>query len=131
VVLEKSTSFYVWAIVVLMVTFFLEALGTATGKIFGPYTYGGTLAPKLLKVPVVIAFNWLLVILGALILARLITRRRVLAAFLGAAFAAGFDFLLELDRGGESREHPRAELRGLVPDRPGRRPALHLAPHPG
>ena len=95
VVLEKNSAFYLWAVIVLVVTFLLEALGTATGKIFGPYTYGNTLGPKLLKVPVVIAFNWLLVIVGALVLARLITRRRVPAAFLGAAFAAGFDVLLE------------------------------------
>jgi putative membrane protein len=44
---------------------------------------------------VVIAFNWLLVMVGALSLARLITRRRVLAAVLGAVLAAGFDYLLE------------------------------------
>ena len=95
VLLEKSTAFYLWAVIVLVVTFFLEALGTATGRIFGPYTYGDTLAPKLLAVPVVIAFNWVLVILGALILGRLITRKAVPAAFLGAALAAGFDYLLE------------------------------------
>jgi putative membrane protein len=95
VLLEKNPSFYLWAAVVLVVTFFLEAIGTATGKIFGPYTYGRTLALKVLEVPVVIAFNWVLVILGSLILARMITRRAVPAALLGAAFAAAFDVLLE------------------------------------
>jgi putative membrane protein len=95
VLLEGNASFFVWAAAVLVVTFLLEAAGTATGKIFGPYAYGDTLGPKLLRVPVVIAFNWVLVILGALILAGLITRNRVAAAFLGAGFAAGFDFLLE------------------------------------
>jgi putative membrane protein len=93
--LEKNTGLYIWAAVVFVVTFLLEALGTATGKIFGAYTYGSTLGPQLFRVPVVIAFNWVLVILGALILARMITRKAVPAAFLGAAFAAGFDFLLE------------------------------------
>lgn len=95
VLLERNISFYVWSAAVLAVTFFLEAAGTATGRIFGPYTYGGSLGPKLLEVPVVIAFNWVLVILGALSLARLITGNRLAAAFLGAALAAGFDFLLE------------------------------------
>jgi putative membrane protein len=93
--LERNASFYIWTAAVLVVTFFLEAAGTATGKVFGPYTYGDTLGPNLLQVPVVIAFNWVLVILGALILARLITRKRMAAAFLGAGLAAGFDFLLE------------------------------------
>lgn len=95
VLLEGNLGFVIWAVVVLVVTFLLEAAGTATGRVFGPYTYGATLGPKLLGVPVVIAFNWLLVILGALILARLIIRNRVAAAFLGAAMAAGFDLLLE------------------------------------
>lgn len=93
--LEKSTGFYIWAAVVFVVTFLLEALGTASGKVFGPYTYGSTLGPQLLHVPLVIAFNWVLVILGALILARSIIRKPVPAGFLGAALAAGFDFLLE------------------------------------
>jgi putative membrane protein len=43
----------------------------------------------------VIAFNWLLVILGALILARLISRKALVVALLAAGFAAGFDYLLE------------------------------------
>jgi putative membrane protein len=64
-----------WALVVLVVTFFVEAAGTATGRIFGPYTYGATLGPMLLAVPVVIAFNWLLVILGATSLAERVIRR--------------------------------------------------------
>jgi putative membrane protein len=95
VLLERQASFYLWAAAVLLATFFLEAAGTATGGIFGPYTYGGTLGPKLLRVPVVIAFNWVLVILGALILAGQLARNRWASAFLGAGFAAGFDFLLE------------------------------------
>jgi putative membrane protein len=95
VLLERQASFYIWAGAVLVATFFLEAAGTATGRIFGPYTYGDTLAPKLLGVPVVIAFNWVLVILGALLLARLLTPNRLAAAFLGAGLAAAFDFLLE------------------------------------
>jgi putative membrane protein len=95
VLLEGNRPFYLWAAAVLVATFFLEAAGTATGRIFGPYTYGRSLGPKLLAVPVVIAFNWVLVILGALVLARHLTRSRWAAAFLAAAFAAGFDWLLE------------------------------------
>ncbi|MBN2553543.1 MAG: carotenoid biosynthesis protein [Spirochaetales bacterium] len=95
VFLERRPGVLIWAVVVFVVTFILEALGTATGKIFGPYTYGQTLGPKLFAVPVVIAFNWLLVILGALGLARLIFRIRLLVALGTALLAAGFDYLLE------------------------------------
>jgi putative membrane protein len=95
VLLERNPRLYVWAAAVLVGTFLVEAAGTATGRIFGPYTYGATLGLKLLAVPVVIAFNWLLVILGALSLAGLVVRRPLPAALLGAALAAGFDVLLE------------------------------------
>jgi putative membrane protein len=95
VILERKRGVLIWALLVYAVTFSLEALGTATGKIFGPYTYGSTLGPQLFSVPVVIAFNWLLVILGALGLARLIFRRRLAVAVATAALAVGFDYLLE------------------------------------
>jgi putative membrane protein len=95
VFLERKRGILVWALLVFVVTFALEAVGTATGRIFGPYTYGRTLGPQLFDVPVVIAFNWLLVILGALSLARLIFRRRLLAALATALLAVGFDYLLE------------------------------------
>lgn len=95
VFLEKKRGVLIWALLVYVITFVLEAVGTATSKIFGPYTYGATLGPKLFAVPVVIAFNWLLVILGALGLAQLIFRRRLLAALATAVLAVGFDYLLE------------------------------------
>jgi len=95
VILERGRGVLIWASVLFVSTFFLEAIGTATGRIFGPYTYGGTLGLKLLAVPVVIAFNWLLVILGSLSLARLILPIRFPAALFAALLAAGFDYLLE------------------------------------
>jgi putative membrane protein len=92
---EAGLPLLAWALAVLVLTFLLEAIGTATGRIFGPYTYGKTLGPRLLAVPVVIAFNWLMVILGALSLAQRLVAWPVLAALVGALLAAGFDVLLE------------------------------------
>jgi putative membrane protein len=95
VFLERTWRVLLWALLVYVITFVLEALGTATGKIFGPYTYGQTLGPMLFDVPLVIAFNWLMIILGALSLAHLIFRKRILVAFATAVLAVGFDYLLE------------------------------------
>jgi len=61
-----------WAVGTYAVTFALEAAGVATGAIFGPYGYGATLGPKVLEVPVVIGFNWMLVVLGGVNLAGII-----------------------------------------------------------
>ena len=95
VLLERQTGVLIWAVAVFLATFALEAVGTATGKIFGPYTYGPTLGFRLLRVPLVIAFNWLLVILASVLLSARLLRHPVFAALLAAALAAGFDFLLE------------------------------------
>lgn len=92
---EAGLPLLMWMLVVLVLTFLLEAVGTATGRIFGPYRYGVTLGPRLFAVPVVIAFNWLMVILGALSLVQRLFPPPVPAALLGALLAAGFDVLLE------------------------------------
>ncbi len=84
-----------WMIGTLLITFGLEAAGTATGAIFGPYTYGPTLGFSLLDVPVVIAFNWLIVILGAHGISKRIFKNDILSALGTGAFALFFDFVLE------------------------------------
>lgn len=41
-------------------SFLIEAVGVATGKIFGEYTYGHTLGYKLFDTPISIGANWLI-----------------------------------------------------------------------
>jgi putative membrane protein len=95
VFLEAGRGLWLWAAAVFALTFLLEAYGTATGRIFGPYTYGRTLGWRLLEVPVVIAFNWLLVILGFTQLVGRWLRSRAAACLLAALLASAFDLLLE------------------------------------
>lgn len=94
VIQEGSRGVILWAVSTLLITFFLEVLGTHSGLIFGPYTYGPTLGLKLLKVPVVIALNWLIVIVAALSLTRSIRNPYPAALAVGAA-AVVFDFVME------------------------------------
>jgi putative membrane protein len=83
----------VWIVLTYAVTFALEAIGTATGLVFGPYDYGNVLGVMVLAVPVVIGFNWVLVVLGAL---RIVQRLPWWAAIPGAAvLTTAFDFLME------------------------------------
>jgi len=49
-------------IAVAVASFFIEAAGVNTGKIFGAYTYGKTLGPALFNTPVIIGLNWFLLI---------------------------------------------------------------------
>ncbi len=93
--------FAAWVAGTYVFTFAAEAAGVATGAIFGTYTYGPVLGPAWRGVPLLIAFNWVVVVHGACCVAgrRLPPgtsrwRRPALALLAGAACAA-FDFLME------------------------------------
>lgn len=85
----------VWCLIIYILTFTLEILGTKAGIIFGSYTYGDTLGLKLSGVPLIIGFNWVLVILGAITLAKEIHKNIFLTALLTGTFAVLFDLMLE------------------------------------
>ena len=53
-----------WMALVYLVTFLLEAVGTATGRVFGPYRYGPVLGPMLFDVPIIIGYNWMIIVMG-------------------------------------------------------------------
>jgi putative membrane protein len=92
----RDYKFLNWCLVAYIFTFLIEAMGVHSGLIFGAYHYGNTLGIKLLKVPVVIGFNWVIVVLGAISIARKITHDRILCAILAALFTVIFDIPLEI-----------------------------------
>ncbi len=47
---------------VFTVSFLVEAAGVNSGKIFGSYSYGSALGPKLWNTPVIIGLNWFVLI---------------------------------------------------------------------
>lgn len=92
---EGGKRLLLWGAGTYLVTFIIEAIGVATGKVFGVYIYGDVLGFKLLEVPLLIGFNWTVVILG---LASFVTRyikNRILAAPLIALGAVLFDMIME------------------------------------
>jgi len=78
-----------------VITFALEVLGTKTGIIFGNYVYGNTLGLKISGVPLIIGFNWVLVILGSITLSEQIEQNIFLRALLTGTLAVLFDLVLE------------------------------------
>ena len=92
---ERRAKVGLWAAAAFAAGFGLEALGVATGLVFGPYSYGTVLGPKLLGVPLVIGLNWPLVILGAVILTGRISRNPLAVALMAGALTCGFDWVLE------------------------------------
>ena len=76
-----------------VISFTSEAVGVATGIVFGPYHYTDLLGPKLLGVPPLIQIGYLATGYASLVIARIIlsllepvTGRAILAASLAGAF---------------------------------------------
>lgn len=91
----RSKQFIQWFIITYIVTFLLEVTGVHTGKIFGVYTYGDVLGLKLFGVPLIIGFNWLFVIAGAVSLSSIIFRNVFIVILSSAILSVIFDYLLE------------------------------------
>lgn len=93
--------FALWAAGAYALTFAAEAVGVATGAVFGEYVYGPTLGWKVWDVPVIIAFNWVMVVNGAICIAgrilslRAAPGRRIALPLLAGAIAAAFDWVME------------------------------------
>lgn len=98
---RDSRRFVVWVAVTYAFTFLAEAVGVATGLVFGDYRYGPTLGWSWLGVPLVIAFNWAMVVHGSFCIARKVAsglderRRRWAVVLLTGGLAAGFDVVME------------------------------------
>jgi uncharacterized membrane protein len=72
-----------------------EAIGLATGFPYGRYTYSDALGPTLLGVPFLVPLAWLMMAWPSLLVAGLLTRRRVLRILTAAAVFAAWDVVLD------------------------------------
>lgn len=85
----------IWAVSTFVVTFTLEAVGVATGVIFGKYTYGTTLGPGLFGVPMVIGLNWVIIIYAIVSILTKVTDNLFAFVFLTGSATVAFDFVME------------------------------------
>ncbi len=90
---KRKIFFYVLAI--FLFTFIIEAIGVNTGLIFGKYDYGNALGLKLFGVPLIIGFNWALVILGTTGISSRISKNVLIISVFTSILAIIFDFFLE------------------------------------
>ncbi|MBX2927753.1 MAG: carotenoid biosynthesis protein [Saprospiraceae bacterium] len=86
---------WIWAAAAYLFTFAIEALGVATGAVFGAYTYGSGMKVQWLGVPLVIALNWTLLTLGVNDLAARLFRSPWLIASAAAVLMAAYDWFIE------------------------------------
>jgi bisanhydrobacterioruberin hydratase len=92
---ERNYSLLLWLLAVYVITFILEAAGVQTGAIFGDYYYGDTLGLKFLDVPIVIGFNWGMIIWGAAELSDKMKLPVILKVLTVSLAAVILDFLIE------------------------------------
>lgn len=92
---NSKNNFIIWAIVTYIITFLLEVIGVKSGIIFGSYWYGETLGIKFLNVPLIIGFNWIMIILGAILVAEFFFKNKFLITITASLLATIFDFFLE------------------------------------
>lgn len=84
-----------WLLLAYSFTFAAEAVGVATGVLFGEYAYGATMRWQWLGVPFVIALNWCALTVASNELALRFTGRPLLAALLASVVLALYDVAIE------------------------------------
>ena len=84
-----------WLVTAGLITFFIEVAGVATGKIFGNYSYTTILGARLLGVPPLIGFNWMLVLFGSINVAQILFRRKFLQVSVATSCPPLFDYVME------------------------------------
>ncbi|MGV3631378.1 MAG: carotenoid biosynthesis protein [Bacteroidota bacterium] len=72
-----------------------ESIGVHTGWLFGNYTYGENLGPKIWDVPLIIGINWGLLCISSGILASVFTSSHFWRAIWASLLMVGLDFLIE------------------------------------
>lgn len=113
-----------WALLLVLVTagtgLAVEAIGTRTGRPFGPYSYSRSLGPQLLGVPAVIPLAWTMMAYPALLAGRVLARSRAGQVVVGGVALASWDVFLDPQMVAAGHWHWTAPGRALpgVPEVP-------------
>lgn len=92
---DWRSPFWWFAVVIMLIGYWIEVLGVHTSLIFGSYAYDTTLGIKVLEVPLMIAVNWLLLTyLCGTVVHRLATNTLTKVLF-AAVLMVGIDYLIE------------------------------------
>jgi putative membrane protein len=84
-----------YSVFVIILGFVVEYIGVRFGIIFGQYSYGNTLGPKLFNVPLIIGLNWLLVMYCIASLTESLKIPTLAKILAGASLAVAVDWLIE------------------------------------
>lgn len=84
-------------VICFLIGLFSEILGVQTGLVFGEYSYGKVLGPKILGTPLVIGVNWLMLVYCSSVSINYLLQKDspFIKALLAAAAMVALDFLIE------------------------------------
>ena len=80
---------------IIVLGFGAEYIGVNYGWLFGNYQYGETLGYKYGGVPIIIAFNWLMLCISLRSLVNVVIKNNLAAALFTAGLITAYDFILE------------------------------------
>jgi putative membrane protein len=92
---ERHLEVITYSIFIFVFGFLIEFVGARYGIIFGQYSYGSTLGPKLFDVPIIIGLNWLLVMYCIASLTNSLKIPTMVKIIAGASLAVAVDWLIE------------------------------------
>jgi putative membrane protein len=92
-----TKEFTLWLIFTNVGLLIIEILGVNFGIVFGDYDYSPILGPQLLGTPLIIGFNWVIVVLSASQIVDLVKKdwNPYLKALFAGLLCLGFDIILE------------------------------------
>ena len=92
---EWSVKLGIAFIVTFVSSLIIEMIGVHTGVLFGNYSYGSSLGPKIFHTPLLIGLNWLFLVYGSAAIVNHHFKNRFIKVLLGALIMVAYDVILE------------------------------------
>ena len=92
---DFSKRFLTLSAIIFLIGFSIEAVGTATGILFGSYYYGEVFGWKVFNTPLLIGVNWLFLSLSSHGVVQHFTKKPFWLIVLPSLLMTGLDFLIE------------------------------------
>lgn len=92
---DTSKKFIVLSFLVFLIGFSIEAIGVATGILFGNYAYGNPFGFKIFDTPLMIGINWLFLAFCSHGIVQSFTKKALWLILLPAIIMTSLDFLVE------------------------------------
>lgn len=95
---EKKPGFrtYLFVVITALAGYFIEVAGVNTGEIFGRYSYGRTLGPKIFNTPPLIGINWALLVFATASVTKKLNIPPLPQIIIASLLMVLYDFFMEM-----------------------------------